>query len=60
VQVQDVGQAALSGWRKRLADVVAPRAPLRDEYVEAALGLVFLALSIRHLAHTARELAARA
>jgi hypothetical protein len=60
MQVQDVGHAALSGWRKRLADAVAPRAPLRDDYVRAGLGLVFLALSIRHLAHTARELAARA
>jgi hypothetical protein len=60
MRVDDVGHAALSGWRERLADVVAPRAPFRDDYVRAGLGLLFLALSIRHLAHTARELAARA
>jgi hypothetical protein len=60
MRVEEVGQAALSGWRKRLADAVASRAPVRDELVVTAFGLLFLALSIRHLAHTARELAARA
>jgi hypothetical protein len=32
---------------------------VRDEYVRAALGLLFLALSIRHLAETARRLRGR-
>jgi hypothetical protein len=57
MKAQDVGQAALSGWRERVADVTAKRAPLRDDYVR--VGLLFLALSVRHLVHTVRELAAR-
>jgi hypothetical protein len=59
MKAQDVGQAALSGWRERVADVTAKRAPLRDDYVRVGLGLLFLALSVRHLVHTVRELAAR-
>jgi hypothetical protein len=59
VRVQDVGHAALSGWRKRVADAVAERAPVRDDLVLTAFGLVFLGLSVRHLAQTARELAGR-
>ena len=59
MKVQDVGQAGLTGWRERVADTVARRAPLRDDHVRAAFGLVFLALSLKHLAHTARQLAAR-
>jgi hypothetical protein len=31
---------------------------VRDEYVRAALGLLFLALSVRHVVRSARELAA--
>jgi hypothetical protein len=59
VKVQDVGDAALHGWKEKAADTVARRAPVRDDYLRAALGLVFLALSVRHLALTARALAAR-
>jgi hypothetical protein len=59
VKVQDVGHAALQGWRGKAADSVARRAPVRDDYVRAALGLLFLALTLRYLARTARDLAAR-
>jgi hypothetical protein len=59
VKVQDVGDAALHGWKEKAADAVARRAPVRDDYVRTALGLIFLALSLRYLAVTARDLAAR-
>jgi hypothetical protein len=59
LKVKDVGDAALVGWREKAAGPVARKAPLRDEYVRAALGLLFLALSIRHLAETARRLRSR-
>jgi len=59
MKVKDVGDAALVGWREKAAGPVARTAPLRDEYVRAALGLLFLALSIRHLAETARRLRRR-
>jgi hypothetical protein len=54
-----VGHAALSGWREKFADAAARRAPVRDDYVRVAVGLVFLGFSIRHLAHTAGRLFAR-
>jgi hypothetical protein len=56
MKVKDVGDAALVGWREKAAAPVARKAPLRDEYVRAALGFLFLALTIRHLAETARRL----
>ena len=59
MNVKDVGNAALTGWREKAAGPVARRAPLRDDHVRAALGLLFLALTLRHLVETARRLAAR-
>jgi hypothetical protein len=56
MKVKDVGNAALVGWREKAVDPVARRAPLRDDYVRAALGLLFLALTLRHLAETVRRL----
>jgi hypothetical protein len=59
MKVQDVGHAALSGWREKAAEPVARRAPVRDEYVRAALGLLFLGLTLRHLVETVRRLRVR-
>jgi hypothetical protein len=59
VKVQDVGDAAQHGWKEKVADIVSRRAPVRDDYVRTALGLFFLALSLRYLVVTARDLAAR-
>ena len=56
MKVKDVGNAALVGWREKAVDPVARRAPLRDDYVRAALGLLFLGLTLRHLAETVRRL----
>jgi hypothetical protein len=57
MKVQDVGQAALSGWKGKVADAAAPRVPVREDYVRAAFGFFFLALSIAYLAKTARRIA---
>jgi hypothetical protein len=59
MKVEEVGHAALSGWRKPVADAVAPRVPLRDEVVRAVLGFLFLALTVKYVVDFARELAAR-
>ena len=57
MKVDDLGNATLHGWKEKVADTAARKAPVRDEYVRAALGLVFLALSVRHVVRSARELA---
>jgi hypothetical protein len=59
MKVEEVGNAALSGWKARVADEVARRAPFRDEQVRAALGLVFLGLSVQYLIRTTRRLLRR-
>lgn len=60
MKVEEVGQAALEGWRERVADTVGPRlarrSPLRESQVRAALGLVFLALTVKYLLATTRRL----
>jgi hypothetical protein len=59
MKVQDVGHAALSGWKGKVADAAAPRVPVRDDYVRAAFGFFFLGLSLAYLVKTARRLAER-
>ena len=56
---KELGNAALVGWREKAAEPVARKAPLKDEYVRAAIGLLFLGLTIRHLAETVRRLRSR-
>ena len=59
----DLGEHALTGWRKRLADTTAPRlakrTPLTEHHIRGALGLVFLALAVRHLVLTVKGFAQR-
>ena len=60
MKVEQVGHAALEGWREKAADAVAPRvagrSPLRESQVRAALGLLFLALTVKYLVTTTRRL----
>lgn len=57
------GKAGLSGWRASVADAVAGpvarRAPVTDDQVRAAVGALFLALSVMYVASAAKRLAAR-
>lgn len=56
------GQAGLQGWRAKLADSVAPpvakRSGLDEDDVRAAVGVVFLILTILYVVNAVRELAA--
>jgi hypothetical protein len=61
--LKELGLAATrdAGWRTKAADTLAPRAarsplPVREEHVRAALGLVFLALSVKYVAATLAKL----
>jgi hypothetical protein len=59
VGIRDVGRVGAGrGWRRRVADAVAPavaqRTPWSDDNVRAALGLVFVAISLRFVAGALR------
>jgi hypothetical protein len=53
---QNIVQAGLVGWRKAIADSVAPRAashaPVSEEQVRAAIGAAFFVLSLYYVAST--------
>ena len=50
------GQAALQGWRAKVADSVAEpvakRSPLSEDQVRAAIGALFFVLSVLYVAKT--------
>lgn len=50
------GQAALQGWRAKVADgvaePVAKRSPLSEDQVRAAVGALFFVLSVLYVAKT--------
>ncbi|MGY1915343.1 hypothetical protein [Blastococcus sp. SYSU DS0973] len=56
-----LGKAGLKGWRARVADAVAgpvaQRTPITDDQVRAAIGALFLALSVMYVAKAAKDLA---
>jgi hypothetical protein len=58
---RELGQHALQGWRKRLADAAAPRIAGRTRASEAdvrgAIGLLFIVLAVRHLIVTVKRFA---
>ena len=53
---QSIAQAGLVGWRKAIADRVAPRAarraPVSEEHVRGAIGAAFFVLSLYYVAST--------
>lgn len=56
-----VGKAGLQGWRGKVADAVAApvarRSGLSDDQVRAAVGALFLGLSVLYVAGAAKRLA---
>jgi hypothetical protein len=56
-----LGEHALKGWRKRVVDVAAPRiakrTPMRERDIRALIGLLFIALAIRHVVMTLKRFA---
>ena len=49
---EHLGHAGLSGWRKNVADVVAPRVPIADDQARMIIGLGFFVLSVYYVAAT--------
>jgi hypothetical protein len=53
---QSIAQASLVGWRRSIAERVAPRAashaPVSEEHVRAAIGAAFFLLSLYYVAST--------
>jgi hypothetical protein len=53
---ESIAQAGLVGWRRAVADSVAPRAanraPLSEEKLRAAIGAAFFLLSLYYVAST--------
>ena len=53
---QQIGQAGLVGWRKGIADRVAPpaakRGPVTEEQIRAAIGAGFYVLSLYYVVST--------
>ncbi len=56
-----VGKAGLQGWRGKVADAVAApvarRSGLSDDQVRAAVGALFLVLSVLYVAGAVKRLA---
>jgi hypothetical protein len=57
---ESFAQASLVGWRKAIADRVAPpaarRAPVSEEALRAAIGAAFFLLSLYYVARTIMRL----
>ena len=49
---EHLGHASLAGWRKTVADVVAPRVPIADDTARVVIGLSFFALSVYYVGAT--------
>ena len=49
---EHLGHASLAGWRKTVADVVAPRVPIADETARTFIGLAFFVLSVYYVGAT--------
>jgi hypothetical protein len=49
---KQVGHAGLIGWREKVADAVAPRAPLNDDTARALIGGAFFVLSVYYVIQT--------
>ncbi len=52
-----LGQTALVGWRQKVADAIANRAPIRSDQARAVIGAVFFVLAVRYVIQTARRAA---
>ena len=49
---EHLGHAGLSGWRKTVADVVAPRVPIADDQARMIIGLGFFVVSVYYVVAT--------
>ena len=54
MNARTLGDVTLHGWREKAASRIGRRAPLADDLVRAALGVVFFALSVQYVVRTLR------
>jgi hypothetical protein len=58
---EHIGQQALSGWRSKVADTVAPpvakKAPASEDQVRAIVGAAFFLLSVYYVISTIAKMA---
>ena len=56
-----LGEHALQGWRKKVVDAAAPRiakrTPVTERDIRAVIGLLLIALAIRHVVVTLKRFA---
>jgi len=57
---EHLGHASLAGWRKTVADIVAPRVPIADDQARMIIGLGFFALSVYYVGATVVKAVRRA
>ncbi len=63
MKAQNVGQAGLQGWRRKVADAVATPVAKRsskasEDDIRAAIGALFLALTIMYVVQALKEVLA--
>jgi hypothetical protein len=49
---EHIGHAGLAGWRKSVADLVAPRVPIKDDNARVLIGGTFFLLSLYYVIGT--------
>jgi hypothetical protein len=57
VNANRLGDATLHGWRARVSDAVARKAPVGDDVARAALGVFWFAASLAYVTKSVRALA---
>lgn len=64
METKQVGLAGLRGWRSSVADAVASpvarRSPLGKDQIRAAVGALFLVLSLMYLVGATKDMLGRA
>ena len=55
-----IGRAGLAGWRETVANLVAPRVPIKDDTARALIGGTFFVLSVYYVIATIVKAAKRA
>ncbi len=57
MDAKTLGDATLHGWREKVGDAVARKAPVDDHVVRVALGLFWFAASLTYVTKSVRALA---
>ena len=55
MDAKTLGDATLHGWREKVGDAVARRAPVSDDVIRAALGIFWFAAAGLYVIQSARS-----